>query len=228
MNTVASPREKAILVVDDEKNIRFTIVHALKSDHYEVDSASSGAEGLQRCRAKHYDLLLVDLRMPGMDGLEMLSELRRATPDAPPAVIITAHGVARELFAAAALGAIDSMRKPFSIHSVRSMVHEVLGRFDDENNRSESRAEKLRRQGKLYLMQRHCREASAILEAAARLDPVSSDTFFLLALCDLLENRRKEAIAHLRYAVYVDPNNKVAAEYLAWLAQEEDDELSVH
>jgi DNA-binding response OmpR family regulator len=223
MNKVAAPRDKAILVVDDEKNIRFTVVHALKSDLFNVDSASSGVEGLQKCGAKRYDLILVDLRMPGMTGLEMLSEIRRDGTEVPPAVIITAHGMAGELFEAASLGAIDYVRKPFSISSIRSAVREVLERFDTDAGAEDRRELRdLLMRAKHRLMLREYDDARSLLEAAAGLDPTSSEAYSLLGLGDLLQDRQSEAIMHFRYALYVDPACRMATDYLAWLSPASD------
>jgi DNA-binding NtrC family response regulator len=220
MSIVTTLPNKTILVVDDEKNIRFAVVHALKGGRFEVDSASSGAEALAKCRAKHYDLLLVDLRMPGMTGLQMLNEVHREGPtEAPPAVIITAHALASELFEAATLGAIDFVRKPFSIQAIRAMVSEIFERLEHEEAvaRTPSEAEDMLRRAKIHLMRGRCPEAEPLLKASAALDAASVETFWLLGLCALLQKRADEAITNFRYVLHIDPLNTMAAEYLSWL-----------
>lgn len=214
------PRRKAILIVDDEKNIRFTVAHALKSDDVEVDSAASGIEGLKKLRERAYDLVLVDLRMPGMTGLEMLRELQRMVSEIPPAVIITAFGIPEQLLEAAALGAIDSLRKPFSIQMIRSLANDIFMRFDDHSESAGTAAYYLRR-AKCELMRRHCPEAVKLLERAAQLDLDNAESHMLLGICTLLnKSGREEALGHFRAALNLDPSNKSAAEYLAWLGRQ--------
>src|SRR2546429_563720 len=79
-----------ILVVDDEKNIRLTIQHSLVAADYEVDTAANGLEGLEKFRDDHYDLILMDLRMPQVNGIEMLREIREKDKHTA-AVVITAY-----------------------------------------------------------------------------------------------------------------------------------------
>jgi DNA-binding response OmpR family regulator len=174
---------------------------------------------LQKCRSQRYDLLLMDLRMPVMNGLEMLSELRRDESEMPPAVVITAHGGPAELFEAAKLGAIDCVRKPFSIHAIRSRVRDVFDRFANGNLARSGPTDSLLTEGKRELMLMQCLRAQPLLEEAAKLEGRSGDASFLLGLCHLLQQRRDEAIAHMRFALYVDPGNAMAADYLAWLAR---------
>lgn len=212
-----APKNKAILVVDDEKNIRFTVVHALKSEQFEVDAASSGVEGLQKFQSRSYDLLLVDLRMPGMTGIEMLREIRRESPELPPAVVITAYGLASQLFEAASLGAIDCVKKPFSIQTIRSLVNDIFDRLDLPAERDGSTPMEWLRYGKRELMLGHCREAVPFLLKAIELDPTLSEGYSLLGLCSLLDKKQDRSIEHFRRALLLDPANKTAAEYLAWL-----------
>lgn len=215
------PRKKAILIVDDEKNIRFTVAHALKSDDIEVDSAANGVEGLKKLREKVYDLLLVDLRMPGMTGLEMLRELQKMVVEIPPAVVITAFGIPEQLLEAASLGAIDSLRKPFSIQMIRSLASDIFERFEDDKSESAGTAAHYVRLAKRKLMRRRCDEARQLLQQAAQLDLGNAESHTLLGVCSLLnKSGREEAVWHFRTALGLDPSNKTASEYLAWLGRQ--------
>ncbi|MDB5036200.1 MAG: response regulator [Chlorobi bacterium] len=214
---------RRLLVVDDEKNIRFTVVHALKSDNYEVDAAPNGIEGLRTYVAGHYDLLLIDLRMPGMTGLEMLREIRHISPDAPPAVIITAYGVPKQLFEAAELGAIDFIRKPFSIQMIRGLIRDIFDRIDLDPSASADgslTAGRCLQLGKRALMARDCAQALTWLRRAIQLDPALVDAHLYLGICTLLTNDTAASIEHFRRALVIDATNKTAAEYLAWLAEQ--------
>lgn len=213
------PRKKVVLIVDDEKNIRFTVEHALRSDHLEVDSASSGVEGLRKFRERSYDLLLVDLRMPGMTGLEMLREIRRMAPEVPPAVIITAYGVPEQLLEAASLGAIDCVRKPFSIQTIRSLVGEIFERLEITSESAGTPAYYLRL-GKRELMLGRCPEASELLRKAVAEEPRNIEAHILLGICAVLDDAgNDEATKHFRAALLIDPASKTAADYLAWLGR---------
>ncbi|MEO5930209.1 MAG: response regulator [Candidatus Kapaibacterium sp.] len=214
---------RRLLVVDDEKNIRFTVVHALKSDDYDVDAASNGIEGLRTYVAGHYDLLLIDLRMPGMTGLEMLREIRHISPDAPAAVIITAYGVPQQLIEAAELGAIDFIRKPFSIQMIRGLIRDIFDRIDMDPSaeiEENSTAGRCLQLGKRALMTRDCVQALKWLHHAIQLDPTLVDAHLYLGLCTLLTNHIAASIEHFRSALAIDATNKTAAEYLAWLAEQ--------
>ena len=220
MNDAAS-RQKIVLVVDDEKNIRFTVVHALKSDSIVVESASNGVEGLQKFRQGSYDLLLIDLRMPGMTGLEMLREIRKLGAQSPPAVIITAYGVPEQLLEAASLGAIDYIRKPFSIRTIRSLVDEIFERTGLPSMPAEESGNAYLALGKRELMQGSFKEADSMLRNALRIDPWCAEGYVLLGICALLNESggREEPITHFRQALNIDPTNKTASEYLAWLSR---------
>src|SRR5678816_4920352 len=80
------PRQ-LILVVDDEDNLRDVLVEVLCRDGHEVDSAVDGAEGLRRVEERRYDLVVTDLRMPGLEGPALYRALRARYPEQPPRVI---------------------------------------------------------------------------------------------------------------------------------------------
>lgn len=210
--------KKNILVVDDEKNIRFTVTHALTSDEFEIDEASSGVEGLKKSQERSYDLLLVDLRMPGMTGIEMLREIRRRKADTPPAVVITAYGIPQQLLEAAALGAIDYVRKPFSIQTLRSIVRTILDRMTLADDFQPVTAVEHLELAKRKLMFGLTTEAKDSLLHAIALDPKSSEDLLLLGVCLLLESNTEQAREAFQRALMIDPLNKTASEYLAWLA----------
>ena len=209
---------KRILLVDDEKNIRFTVMHALKAEAFQVDAASSGVEGLNMFRHNDYDLLLIDLRMPGMTGLEMLREIRRTAARTPPAAIITAYGVPQQMIEAASLGAIDCVRKPFSIQMIRGIVHAILERVQSDG-RSPSTASEFLLMGKRQLMTGEADEAEKSLQCATELDPGLIDAHLCLGICTSIGGRSQDAIGHFRRVLQIDPTNKTAGEYLAWLAE---------
>ena len=106
-------KERRILVVDDEPGVRAGLGEVLRRGGFAVTPVGTAEEALAVLRREAADLLVTDLRLPGLSGLELLRELRndgRATP----AVVITAHGTIEDAVAAMKLGALDFLTKPFS------------------------------------------------------------------------------------------------------------------
>jgi DNA-binding NtrC family response regulator len=119
--------KQRLLIVDDEKNIRLTVRYTLEPLGFEVDAAVNGEEALEKLEAQPYDLVLLDLRMPGMEGLQVLRQIARRQPHTPVA-IVTAHGTVENAVEAMKLGAIDFIRKPFSPNELRELVTTILER----------------------------------------------------------------------------------------------------
>jgi two-component system nitrogen regulation response regulator NtrX len=114
-----------VLVVDDEAAIRDTMRMILEYDGHEVLVAGSGQEALALAERENPDLVFLDIKMPGADGLEVLSRLRTAN-DALPVVIISAHGTAATALEAGRLGAFRFIEKPLSKDYVLDAVREGL------------------------------------------------------------------------------------------------------
>lgn len=114
-----------ILIVDDERNIRLTIRRCLESEEMLIDDAINGEEALVKLEASSYDLLLLDLKLPGMNGMEVLKQVRKAYP-ALKVVIISAHGTIQTAVEALKAGAADFIEKPFTPVELRELVQAVL------------------------------------------------------------------------------------------------------
>jgi two-component system nitrogen regulation response regulator NtrX len=123
-----------ILVVDDEPAIRDTMRMILEYEGHEVLSAASGQEGLTTAERESPDLVFLDIKMPGADGLEVLSRLRAAN-EALPVVIVSAHGTAATALEAGRLGAFRFIEKPLSKDYILDAVREgvELGSLRREN-----------------------------------------------------------------------------------------------
>ncbi|MEQ8539623.1 MAG: response regulator [Coleofasciculus sp. D1-CHI-01] len=102
-----------ILIVDDEKNIRLTIAQSLDPLGYQVATADNGEDALLQLKVQEYDLILLDLKMPGMNGLEVLRRAIEIYPDIK-IIIISAHGTIEDAVEAMKLGAVDFLQKPFT------------------------------------------------------------------------------------------------------------------
>ena len=118
-------RNAHILIVDDEPNVRLVFRTALESSGYTISLAEDGEHALMWVGSTPFDLVLLDLQMPGIGGMEVLESLREAGNDVP-VVIITAHDSVPNAVQAMKLGAIDFLAKPLSPDSLRTVVAEVL------------------------------------------------------------------------------------------------------
>ena len=118
-----------ILVVDDEDNLRDVLVEVLKRDGHEVDSAVDGSEGLRRIESVRYDLVITDLRMPGIEGPGLYEALRRRYPDDPPRVIFMSANTGIEEYASFLAGTGEpALEKPFNLADMRQVVMQVLAK----------------------------------------------------------------------------------------------------
>jgi len=115
-----------VLVVDDEASIRDLLSKTLMSDEYDVDLSSDGPSALERMRATSYDLLIVDLKMPGMDGLSVIREARRLQEDLP-VLIITGYSTESTAIDALNLGVAGYLTKPFRVRQVLAAAAKALG-----------------------------------------------------------------------------------------------------
>ncbi len=119
------PAKQQILVVDDEANLRRVLVAQLARDGYEVHSAADGESALAFLKEHHIDLVVTDLRMPRMNGMDLLRAALREDPDIP-VVILTAHGTVDNAVEALKTGAFDYISKPFDQNEVRMIVRKGL------------------------------------------------------------------------------------------------------
>ncbi|RJQ43019.1 MAG: sigma-54-dependent Fis family transcriptional regulator [Gaiellales bacterium] len=114
-----------VMVIDDEKNMRFVVRRALKAAGYETVEAASGEEALESFSRESPDLVMLDQRMPGIDGITTLVEIRKLKPDIP-VIMLTAHGNVEDAVDAMKAGATDYMTKPFDVDELRLAVEKAL------------------------------------------------------------------------------------------------------
>jgi DNA-binding NtrC family response regulator len=116
-----------ILIIDDEKAICNTLKEILTYEKYEVDIANDGAEGIKKVEAGNYDLVLSDIKMPKMDGIEVLTKLQELNPDLP-VVMISGHGTIDTAVDALKKGAYDYISKPPDLNRLLVTVRNALDR----------------------------------------------------------------------------------------------------
>src|SRR4029453_7386671 len=124
---MAPMRNGTILVVDDEEIMREILETLLTREGYQVRLASSGEEGLELARSQTFDAAIVDVMMPGLDGIATLQELRKLDADLP-VLMIPAFGSVETAIGAMKLGAFDYITKPFKNDEVLVVVRNAVER----------------------------------------------------------------------------------------------------
>ncbi len=125
-----------IHIIDDEPVIHDVLAQLLTSEGYEVEISSSGEEALEKFPSQSFDVILLDLLMPGLDGIETLRRIKRIDP-AAAVVIITAYGSVESAISAMKIGALDYVQKPFKHDDLLVVLEKALEhkRLQDENLR---------------------------------------------------------------------------------------------
>src|SRR5258708_3497813 len=116
-----------ILIIDDEKAIRNTLKDILAYEKFEVDEAADGAEGLKKAEAGNFDVILCDIKMPKMDGMEVLHKLMEQNADVP-VVMISGHGTIDNAVEAIKKGAYDFISKPPDLNRLLVTIRNAVDR----------------------------------------------------------------------------------------------------
>ncbi|HVZ48869.1 MAG TPA: response regulator, partial [Gemmatimonadaceae bacterium] len=133
---------RRILVIDDEQGIRAALTQLLEYEGYDVRTAAGGAEGVQLAAQWHPQLVFLDVKMAGMDGMETLKRLREREP-AAVVVMISGHATIQNAVEATQLGAFDILEKPLDTDRILVTLRNALGRLDlaEENAQLRARIE---------------------------------------------------------------------------------------
>ena len=122
-----------ILIVDDEEDLTSTMVDRLELRGFQVESATSGIEALQRVTETDFGVLVLDVKMPGVDGLQVMAEVKRRQLDLP-VILLTGHGSTRDAERGLREGAFDYLMKPIDIDTLVEKIRSAAG--DKERNKS--------------------------------------------------------------------------------------------
>jgi two-component system, NtrC family, nitrogen regulation response regulator NtrX len=114
-----------ILIIDDEKAIRKTLSEILSYEGYKIDEAGDGEEGLKKFKDKSYDVVLCDIKMPKLDGIEFLDKAREANPDVP-VIMISGHGTIETAVEAVKKGAYDYISKPPDLNRLLITIRNAM------------------------------------------------------------------------------------------------------
>lgn len=197
------PHKPKILIVDDEKNILILMKKVLDDTNYTVETYTEGIKALNILNKQHIDILLLDLNLPDLGGMEILKNIRQ-NENKPDVIIITAFGNIENAVEAMKLGAVDFIQKPFTPDQIRDTVRKVLGRRnfakDDTLNYDESieMAKKLIKDG-LY------KQASEYAQKAIDFVPSNPEGYNFLGAILEIRGDLKNAIEAYQTACHIDP-----------------------
>jgi DNA-binding NtrC family response regulator len=199
-----------ILVVDDERNIRNNLSMVLEAAGYKVDVASNGDDALLRVKEGLYDIALVDVQMPKMNGLEVLRYFRGLRPKMA-VVILTAYGTVSRAVEAMKLGAVDFLEKPFDPKNLLLLCEEIVqrrkmgmsGTVDELLHLAE-----LARERKAYV------EARMHLKIAMMRDLTRPEPYYQLGEISEIDGNVREALHYYFMAIEAKPTFEPAREAL--------------
>ena len=178
-----------ILIVDDEPNIRMMYRAALSGLGYDIFEAASAELALQQFRTRNYDVAILDLKMPGMDGLELLAKMHELGILTPVA-FISAYGDVPNAVRAMELGAIDFLPKPPTPEQLRDVVHDILLRHSAPLNLEAIRdCDYYLRSAKRAINLRDFTKANKHLIKALDINPASKQAINLVGV--MLEMRQE-------------------------------------
>ena len=127
-----------ILVIDDDEGIRKVISTALNDESYITDTASNGKEAIEKSRTNAYNLAIIDIHLPDMEGTQLLSELKETTPKMRK-IIVTGFPDIQNAITAVKKGANDYITKPVKIDVLINSIREQLRKQQEEKNYSEEK-----------------------------------------------------------------------------------------
>lgn len=199
---------KPILIVDDEKNIRLTMVHSLELLEIPLQTAVNGEEALQMLNNTRFGLVFLDLKLPGMDGMEVLRHIKNHCPGTR-VIIITAHGSIESAVEAMKLGAVDFIQKPFSPGEIRELAKLVLKR-EELDEQSVVGYTSLIELAKRFISDQDFVKARETAQRAIAADPAQPEAYNLLGALLEMDHHRLEAMKFYRAALDIDPTFKPA------------------
>ncbi len=152
-------REGLVLVVDDDESMRYLLEEALSKEGYSIVTAKDGEESVRRAKEMVFDAIIMDIRMPGMSGLEAIAEIKKYDRSAV-IVVITAYGTEKMAIEAVEKGAYDYFTKPFELEDLRAVVRRAI-----EKRRLRAENETLHRE-----LKRKCEFSNIIGESGRMME----------------------------------------------------------
>jgi len=206
---------KSVLIVEDDKRIAENISKGLASEGMKVEIASDGITGKQMALQNEYDLLLLDLNLPGLKGYDVCRQVRRYKP-LLPIIMLTAYGEIEDKVSGLRLGADDYIVKPFDFRELTALISAALRRNDLLSNKSEREIIQV---GDLCLnlrtkqVKRGEREIELTARELSLLEYLMRHSGEVVSKMDLAEN-----VWHLNF----DPGTNVVEVYINYLRRKVD------
>jgi DNA-binding response OmpR family regulator len=179
-----------ILIVDDEDPLRLSLSLILQKENYRVETAANAEDALVYLRSREYDLMFLDLNLPGMSGIDLLIEVHRQVPHMP-VLILTAHAALESAIQAVRLGARDYLIKPVEPVLILTRVAEILAESEQPARKREIVGEI---QGLLAELQKMEGEDMTPTSALATLPPSNSARFLKKGIFELDLHARHAAL----------------------------------
>ena len=209
-------RANRVLIVDDEPNVRLVLRTALESTDLTVCAAADGETALGWLSTEAFALVLLDLGLPGLDGMDVLARLRESGNDTP-VVILSAFDSVPNVVQAMRLGAVDFLPKPPTPETLRRVVADVLGRVRAARAATTTapvagppRAPDRLAEAKRALNRRRFRRAEVLLREAIKGDPSAPEPHYLRGVLLEVRNRPRSAAQAYRDALRADPGYEPA------------------
>jgi DNA-binding NtrC family response regulator len=164
-------RKHKILVVDDEQLIRWSLEQNLKKQGYEVMTAGSGEDALRLLREEAPDLMLLDIQLPGISGMEVLEKVKEMEEEII-VIMVTALGVLETAVKAMRIGAYDYINKPFNLDELAIVIRKALETSELKKEVAHLRSEQSRKYGigNIIGKSKHMQNVLAMVEKIARSD----------------------------------------------------------
>ena|SRR5258706_2032285 len=197
--------QNTILILDDENRLRLSLSLILQKENYRVETAANAEDALDCLRSNEYDLMFLDLNLPGMSGIDLLVEVHRHYPHMP-VLILTAHAVLESAIQAVRLGARDYLIKPVEPVLILTRVAEILAESEQPARKKEIVGQI---QGLLAELQKIEGEDTTPTSALAALPPANSARF--------LKKGNFVLDLHARHAALDDKYIPVAGIYFDYL-----------
>ncbi len=192
-----------ILIIDDEAEMRKVLKDALKTGNYLIDTADDSRTGLKKVEEQEYDLILLDLKLPGIEGIEMLEKIREENI-MTPVLIITGYGSIESNVKAMKLGAVDYLRKPCEPGEIKEQVTEILARKDIEDF-DETDYITLIQKAQEAIKERKFDLAHSFLKRSIIMAEDHAEPFNLLGVIAEMTGDKEKAMKMYRASLDIDP-----------------------
>ena len=183
--------QNSILIVDDEDRLRLSLALILQKENYRVETAATAEDALDCLQLREYDLMFLDLNLPGMSGIDLLIEVHRQVPHMP-VLILTAHAALESAIQAVRLGARDYLIKPVEPVLILTRVAEILAESEQPARKKEIVGQI---QGLLAELQKMEGEDTTPTSALATLPPANPARFLKKGNFDLDLHARHAALS---------------------------------